>query len=99
MRSIVKTICDAKDSFSRFLGDAWMVVENPGNGTDAYLRLASDIIDRWGQEPIFLEGLPQNQVLIRESQEKNAIMRKWGIALPYSPPDGCSLILQRYCGM
>jgi hypothetical protein len=52
-----------------------MVVENPGNGTDAYLRLASDIIDRWGQEPIFLEGLPQIWILIRESQEKNAVLR------------------------
>jgi len=69
---VVETIGDAKDSFSRFLGDAGMIVENTGNGTDAYLRYASDIIDCWGQELNFLEGLPQNQVLIRESQEKNA---------------------------
>ncbi len=74
MRAIAKTICDAKDSFSRFLGDTWMVVENPGNGTDTYLRLASNIIDCWGQEPIFVEGLPQIQILIIESQGKTALM-------------------------
>ena len=84
MRSIAKTISDAKDSLSRFLGDTWMVVEHPGNGTDAYLRLASDIIDCWGQEPIFLEGLPQIQILIRESQEKNAVLRTEEIADWYS---------------
>ena len=71
MGTVIETSCDTENSLARFLRDTWVVVEYPGNGSDAYFRLASDIIDCWRQNSIFLGRASTNLGIISlESSRK-----------------------------